>query len=97
MISLPRPSRIALEKTSDSGDKNGKLYSVKLYSDNSWKAATDVNWIKLEASSGGSADGTDFYYAVSPNETGKTRTGYITVKGTNAADVVTLKFVQSAY
>ncbi|MCR4819024.1 MAG: BACON domain-containing protein, partial [Fretibacterium sp.] len=97
-LSLPRPPRIALEKTSEDGGKEGKMYSTKLYTEDKWSAAVDKSaesWIKLEASSGSKAAGQPFYYTVSPNETGKIRTGYITV--TSGRDKVTLKFVQSPY
>ena len=94
-LSLPVPPRIALEKTSDSGGKAGKLYSTKLYTEADWTATTDSNWITLEKSSGNTTAGTEFYYTVAENTTGATRTGNITI--TAGRDKVTLKFVQSAY
>ena len=95
-ISLPRPPRIGVEKVSESGTKDGKLYSTKLYSDGNWTASTDVNWITLQAASGGSATGTDFYYTAAPNDTGSTRTGHITISAGKYGQV-TIEFVQSAY
>ena len=94
-ISLPRPPRIAAEKNSESGNKEGKLYSTKLYTESDWTATSDSNWITLEKSSGSAANGTDFYYTVSPNNTGETRTGIITIK--SGSDQTIIKFVQSAY
>ena len=94
-ISLPRPPRIATEKNSESGNKEGKLYSTKLYTESDWTATSDSNWITLEKSSGSAANGTDFYYTVSPNNTGETRTARITIK--SGSDQTIIKFVQSAY
>ncbi len=95
MLNLPRPPRIALSTTSENGTKDGKMYSTKLYTEGNWTATTDVDWISLENSSGGTANGFDFYYAVSPNDTGKIRTGYITVTSDNGS--VVLRFAQSPY
>ncbi|MBQ7561025.1 MAG: BACON domain-containing protein [Synergistaceae bacterium] len=94
-ITLPRPPRIALTDNSTDGGKEGKLYSTKLYTDENWTAKADVNWIELESTSGGQVAGVDFYYTVTPNNTGKTRTGYITIQA--GKDKAVLKFVQSAY
>ncbi|MBQ7577727.1 MAG: hypothetical protein IJT21_05640 [Synergistaceae bacterium] len=95
-ISLPRPPRIGVEKISDSGTKEGKLYSTKLYSDGNWTATTDSDWITLQAASGGAETGKDFYYTVAPNETGATRTGYITIDAGGYGHTQ-IEFVQSAY
>ncbi len=94
-ITLPRPPRIALTDNSTDGGKEGKLYSTKLYTDENWTAKADVDWIELESTSGGQVAGVDFYYTVTPNNTGKTRTGYITIQA--GKDKAVLKFVQSAY
>ena len=94
-LSLPRPPRIALETTSVDGGKEGKMYSTKLYTEGDWSAKTDVDWRSWESASGPRPAGTPFYDTVSPNDTGRMRTGNITVA--SGTDTVTLKFVQSPY
>ena len=100
-LSLPRPSRLALEKTSMDGGKEGHMYSTNLYAEGNWSATTDADWIEIEreSTSGGISAGTPFYYTVSENNTGKMRTGHIMVscKIGKITDTVTLKFVQSPY
>lgn len=95
-ISLPRPPRIALEKISESGTKEGKLYSVKLYADGNWTAKSDSDWITLQKNSGGESAGTDFYYTAAPNDTDSTRTAHITINAGKDGKAI-LEFVQSAY
>ena len=94
-LALPRPPHTALVNTSNSGGREGKLYSTKLYTEAAWSATKNVDWIVLEKTTGGATSGEDFYYTVKPNDTGKTRTGIITVN--SGSDKVTLKFVQSPY
>ncbi len=77
------------------GTKEGKMFTAKIYTENSWTAESDSSWLVLQQTSGGKSSGENFSYTVRPNDTGNSRRGTITI--TSGRDTIYLRFDQSAY
>ena len=94
-LELPRPPLLGIGSATTTGNKNAKMYTAKILSENDWTATSDSDWLEVIHTSGGATgkDGTDFSYTVTENNTGQPRIGTITAK--SGTYVARIKFVQS--
>ena len=94
-LTFARPPHAALSDVVTHGTNEGKMYTAKIYTGNSWEAESDSYWLELMETSGEASMGGNFTYTVAPNYTGEQRRGRITI--TTGRDKINLVFDQSAY
>ena len=94
-LTFARPPHAALSDVTTHGTNEGKMYTAKIYTGDSWTAESDSYWLELMETSGEASMGGNFTYTVAPNYTGEQRRGRITI--TTGRDKINLVFDQSPY
>ena len=104
-ISIPRPSHTGVTGPRNPDGTNGTItthsnnegatFYARVFSEESWTAESDSDWLQLTKTSGGVSNGDQLGYTVTANDTGKDRIGHITLKSGN--DTLVLEFTQSRY
>ena len=97
-VNIVKPVKIGLADPVTNGTREGKTYYAKIYSETSWTAVSDADWLQLTRTSGSASNGADFGYTATTNDTGADRTGHITITSdVDSADQIVLTFTQSRY
>lgn len=94
-LTFARPPHAALSDVVTHGTNEGKMYTAKIYTGDSWEAESDSYWLELMETSGEASMGGNFTYTVAPNYTGEPRRGRIMI--TTGRDIINLVFDQSPY
>lgn len=94
-LNFDRPSWVTMSDAVTSSTREGKMFTAKIFAEDSWTASSNASWLVLLQTSGGVSEGANFSYTVQPNDTGASRRGTITIK--SGQDTIYLVFDQSAY